>query len=202
MIAILDYEMGNLRSVSKALETVGGVCQITRDPKVVAKAEKLVVPGVGAFRDCMAYLEKFNLTGPIRDFIATGRPYLGICLGMQILMELSTEGGEFPGLGIFPGKVLRFSPELQLKVPHMGWNQLILKKDSKLLAGLPDRSFVYFVHSYYVGETGKKIVAATTDYGIEFTSCIEKDNVYAVQFHPEKSQKVGLKILENFVKLS
>ncbi|MDX1387198.1 MAG: imidazole glycerol phosphate synthase subunit HisH [bacterium] len=202
MIAILDYEMGNLRSVSKALETVGGVCQITRDPEVVARAEKLVVPGVGAFRDCMAHLEEFNLRQSIVDFIAKGRPYLGICLGMQILMELSTEGGEFPGLGIYSGKVVRFAPELQLKVPHMGWNQLHVKKDSKLLSGLPDHSFVYFVHSYYVAGAKKKISAATTDYGIEFTSCIEQDNVYAVQFHPEKSQKVGLKILENFVKLT
>ena len=199
-IAVLDYEMGNLKSVSKALEAVGGEVCITRDPKEALKAEKLVVPGVGAFRDCMAALEKFKLDEAIRDFIASGRPYLGICLGMQILMDESEEGGKFKGLGIFPGKVVRFAPELKLKVPHMGWNRLDVEKECRLLEGLPAESFAYFVHSYYVTPKAKKICVAKTEYGENFTSVIEQDNIFAVQFHPEKSQAVGLKILENFVK--
>ncbi len=201
MIAILDYEMGNLRSVSKSLEAVGGQCQITRDPAVVATAEKLVVPGVGAFRDCMGALKKFELLEPIRDFIASGRPYLGICLGMQILMETSEEGGSHEGLGIFPGKVVRFDPALKLKVPHMGWNDIEAKTKNKIFQGLPEKSFVYFVHSYYIAPKKKGLTAATTHYGVEFTSVLAKDNVYAVQFHPEKSQQVGLKLLQNFVEL-
>jgi imidazole glycerol-phosphate synthase subunit HisH len=200
MIAILDYEMGNLKSASKALEAVGGEVRITRDPKVALQADKLVVPGVGAFRDCMAALRKFKLDEAIGDFIRSGRPYLGICLGMQILMDESEEGGTFPGLGIFSGKVIRFAPELNLKVPHMGWNRLDPEKDSRILQGLKPEAFAYFVHSYYVTPTKKKISAASTEYGVKFTSVIEQDNVYAVQFHPEKSQAVGLKILENFVK--
>jgi glutamine amidotransferase len=200
MIAILDYEMGNLKSVSKALETVGAEVRITRDPAEAARADKLVVPGVGAFRDCMAALQKYNLDQAIRDFIASGRPYLGICLGMQILMEESEEGGRFKGLGIFPGKVVRFAPELKLKVPHMGWNRLNPEKTCRILEGLGAESFAYFVHSYYVMPKAKKICAAKTDYGENFTSVIEQNNIFAVQFHPEKSQAVGLKILENFVK--
>lgn len=200
MIAILDYEMGNLKSVSKALEAVGGEVRITRDPKEAAKADKMVVPGVGAFRDCMAALRKFQLVETIQNFIKSGRPYLGICLGMQILMEESEEGGSHKGLGIFHGKVVRFAPELNLKVPHMGWNRLDPEKESALLRGLRPEAFAYFVHSYYVAPKKKKISAAQTEYGVKFTSVIEQDNIYAVQFHPEKSQAVGLKILENFVK--
>lgn len=200
MIAILDYEMGNLKSVAKALEAVGGEVRITRDPREALQADKLVVPGVGAFRDCVAALRKFNLEAAIRNFIKSGRPYLGICLGMQILMEESEEGGSHQGMGVFSGKVLRFAPELKLKVPHMGWNRLDPKKEGRLLQGLPPESYAYFVHSYYVRPDKKKVTAASTEYGIEFTSVIEQDNIYAVQFHPEKSQQVGLKILENFVK--
>jgi glutamine amidotransferase len=200
MIAILDYEMGNLKSVSKALEAVGAEVRITRNPQEALQADKLVVPGVGAFRDCMGNLGKFNLVEAIQSFIKSGRPYLGICLGMQILMEESEEGGKYEGMGIFSGKVKRFAPELKLKVPHMGWNRLIPEKESTILQGLNPESFAYFVHSYYVEPKKKKISAATTDYGVKFTSVIEQDNIYAVQFHPEKSQKVGLKILENFVK--
>lgn len=202
MLAILDYQMGNLRSVAKALEKVGASCEVTRDPKVVARADKLVVPGVGAFKDCMAGLRSQELLEPIREFIQSGRPYLGICLGMQILMEESEEGGHHPGLGIFSGKVVRFSPDLQLKVPHMGWNRLQKKKGSKLLKDIPDESYVYFVHSYYVSpKKRKKIEAASTDYGVSFTSCIEHENIFAVQFHPEKSQAIGLRILKSFVDL-
>jgi glutamine amidotransferase len=199
-IAILDYEMGNLKSVSKALETVGAEVRITRDPKEALKADKLIVPGVGAFRDCMVALEKFKLDEAIRSFIDSGRPYLGICLGMQVLMDESEEGGKFKGLGIFPGKVIRFSPKFKLKVPHMGWNRLDPEKKCRILDGLAPESFAYFVHSYYVTPKAKKICGAKTEYGEKFTSVIEQDNVFGVQFHPEKSQAVGLKILENFVK--
>jgi len=201
MIAILDYDMGNLRSVSKALEHVDGRCQITRDPKVVAKADKLVLPGVGAFKDCMENLRSYGLIEPIREFIASDRPFLGICLGMQLLMDESEEGGKHQGLGIIPGKVLRFSPESGLKVPHMGWNQLQLSGQPRLLKGM-EGEFVYFVHSYYVApEQEKKVTAATTAYGLNFTSSLESDNIFATQFHPEKSQKVGLGLLKRFVKL-
>ncbi|MCE9625187.1 MAG: imidazole glycerol phosphate synthase subunit HisH [Deltaproteobacteria bacterium] len=201
MIAILDYDMGNLRSVSKALEHVDGQCQVTRDPKAVAKADKLVLPGVGAFKDCMENLRSYGLIEPIREFIASGRPFLGICLGMQLLMDESEEGGKHAGLGIIPGKVLRFSPQLGLKVPHMGWNQVNLSGQPRLLKGM-EGEFVYFVHSYYVApEQTKKVTAATTEYGVNFTSSLESDNIFATQFHPEKSQKVGLGLLKRFVKL-
>ncbi len=200
MIAILDYDMGNLRSVSKAVEHVGGKCAVTRDPKRAAKADKLILPGVGAFKDCMANLESYGLIEPIREFIASGRPFLGICLGMQLLMDESEEGGRHPGLGILSGKVLRFSPELGLKVPHMGWNRLKLKGKPRLLEGMED-DYVYFVHSYYVAPEKKKAIAATSDYGLEFAASLESDNIFATQFHPEKSQKVGLGLLKRFVKL-
>lgn len=200
MIAILDYDMGNLRSVSKAVEHVGGKCAVTRDPKRAAQADKLILPGVGAFKDCMANLESYGLIEPIREFIASGRPFLGICLGMQLLMDESEEGGRHKGLGILPGKVLRFSPELGLKVPHMGWNRLKLKGKPRLLEGM-DGDYVYFVHSYYVAPEKKKAIAATADYGLEFAASLESDNIFATQFHPEKSQKVGLGLLKRFVKL-
>ena len=202
MIAILDYDMGNLRSVSKALEHVGAKVQITRDPKVVAKADKLVLPGVGAFKDCIGNLKSYGLVEPILKFIETGKPFLGICVGMQMLMTESEEGGQHFGLNIFKGKVLRFPAKYKLKVPHMGWNNISVEKDSRLLKGLKDESFVYFVHSYYVVPTKKKeLAAASTKYGVKFTAAIEHENVFATQFHPEKSQDVGLKILKNFVKV-
>ena len=200
MIAILDYDMGNLRSVSKAIEHVGGQCVVTRDPKLAAKANKLLLPGVGAFKDCMANLESYGLIDPIREFIASGRPFLGICLGMQLLMDESEEGGLHKGLGILPGKVLRFPPELGLKVPHMGWNQLNLQGKPRLLEGMQG-DYVYFVHSYYVAPEKKQVVAATADYGLEFAASLESDNIFATQFHPEKSQAVGLGLLKRFVKL-
>ncbi len=200
MIAILDYDMGNLRSVSKAVEHVGGKCAVTRDPKRAAKADKLILPGVGAFKDCMVNLESYGLIEPIREFIASGRPFLGICLGMQLLMDESEEGGRHRGLGILPGKVLRFSPELGLKVPHMGWNRLKLKGKPRLLEGM-EGDYVYFVHSYYVAPEKKKAIAAVSDYGLEFAASLESDNIFATQFHPEKSQKVGLGLLKRFVKL-
>jgi glutamine amidotransferase len=200
MIAILDYDMGNLRSVSKAIEHVGGECQITRDPDQVAKADKLILPGVGAFKDCMANLKSYGLIEPIKAFIAAGRPFLGICLGMQLLMDESEEGGRHEGLKILPGKVLRFSPEWDLKVPHMGWNRLKLQGKPRLLQGM-EGDYVYFVHSYYVVPEKKKTIAASADYGLEFAASLESDNIFATQFHPEKSQQVGLGLLKRFVKL-
>lgn len=201
MIAILDYDMGNLRSVSKAVEHVGGKATITRDPKAVAKADKVILPGVGAFRDCIGNLKEYGLVDPVKEFIASGRPFLGICVGMQLLADESEEGGRYEGLGIIPGKVKRFPADSGLKVPHMGWNQLRLKGEPTLLKGL-DGEFVYFVHSYFVEPAKPKgLVAATCDYGTTFAAALEKDNVFATQFHPEKSQSIGLKILERFVKL-
>ena len=200
MIAILDYDMGNLRSVSKAIEHVGGKCQVTRDPAQVAKADKLILPGVGAFKDCMANLKAYGLIEPIKEFIASGRPFLGICLGMQLLMDESEEGGRHEGLKILPGKVLRFSPESKLKVPHMGWNRLKLQGKPRLLQGM-EGDYVYFVHSYYVVPEKKQAIAASADYGQEFAASLESDNIFATQFHPEKSQQVGLGLLKRFVKL-
>ncbi|HCU25764.1 MAG TPA: imidazole glycerol phosphate synthase subunit HisH [Deltaproteobacteria bacterium] len=201
MIAILDYDMGNLRSVSKAVEHVGGKCQVTRDPAVVAKADKLILPGVGAFKDCMENLRSYRLIEAIREFIDSGRPFLGICLGMQLLMDESEEGGTHSGLGIIPGKVLRFSSEAGIKVPHMGWNQLKVAAKSDLFSEM-EAEYVYFVHSYYVvPKHPRKVVAATTDYGLRFAAALEQENIFATQFHPEKSQKVGLALLGRFVKL-
>ncbi len=202
MISILNYDMGNLRSVSKALEEVGANCTITRDPEQVAKSDKLVVPGVGAFKDCIENLKSFGLLDAIQSFVKSGKPYLGICLGMQLLMSESEEGGIYPGLNLIKGRVVRFPHELNLKVPHMGWNTLKVNPESQLLNKLPKDPYVYFVHSYYVvPEKPKKVTAATTDYGMEFVSSIEHDNIFGTQFHPEKSQKIGLSILKRFVEM-
>ncbi len=199
MITIVDYEMGNLRSVAKAFEAVGAPCEITRDPQKILQADKLVVPGVGAFKDCMDNLKRLELLEALQDFLKSGRPYLGICLGMQLLMESSEEGGLVPGLGIFKGSVKRFPKKPGLKVPHMGWNSLQILRESRLLADIPDGSYVYFVHSYYVDPgKKKKLPVAVTDYGLEFTACLEEKNICAVQFHPEKSQRIGLHVLKNF----
>lgn len=201
MIAILDYGMGNLRSVSKAFERVGANCQITRDPEILLQADKLVVPGVGAFRDCMEALQSFGLVEAIRQFIQSGRYYLGLCLGMQILMDESEEGSGVPGLGMISGKVLKFPADLGLKIPHMGWNSIHFEKKAKLFQGLAQDSYVYFVHSYYVAPDLAQLVAATTDYGLKFASSLQHDNILATQFHPEKSQKVGVQIIKNFCDL-
>jgi len=205
MITIIDYGMGNLRSVQKGFEKVGYTAQVTDDPRVVEKAERLVLPGVGAFRDCMDNLRDGGFIEPIHQFIATGRPFLGICLGFQVLLGESEEFGSHQGLGIIPGKVTRFAEDMQLdgetlKVPHMGWNR-IQHRDIPLFKGVAQDSFVYFVHSYYVQPEDSAVVAATTDYGIEFCSAICRDNVMATQFHPEKSQQVGLTMLKNFGEL-
>lgn len=202
-IVIIDYGMGNLRSVQKAFEKVGCSAVVTADPELAARAEKLVLPGVGAFRDCMRNLEQGGFVAPIREHIAAGRPFLGICVGMQLLMSDSVEFGLYRGLDIIPGHVLRFPDDMvvngeKLKVPHMGWNRLHIQRPSPLFKGIDDGVHVYFVHSYYEKPDDSSAVAATSDYGIEFCAAVWRDNVMATQFHPEKSQAVGLKMLKNF----
>jgi glutamine amidotransferase len=203
MIAIIDYGMGNLRSVQKGFEKVGAEAVVTADPRVVLEANKIVLPGVGAFRDCMRNLEAAGFVEPILAVIGQGRPFLGICVGMQLLFTDSTEFGLYNGLGVVPGHVLRFPEGMQegdeeLKVPHMGWNQLSFKRRPPAFEGIADNADVYFVHSYYAKPDDTGVIATTTDYGIEFCSAVWRDNIVATQFHPEKSQDVGLTILRNF----
>lgn len=203
MIAIIDYGMGNLRSVQKGFEKAGFEALVTDDPKRVLEAEKVVLPGVGAFPDCMRNLEQGGFIEPILKVIKDGRPFLGICLGLQLLFTESEEFGIHKGLGIIPGRVVRFPEGMEeggeeLKVPHMGWNQLAIKRSAPAFSGLEDGTNVYFVHSYYVKPQDESVIAATTTYGIEFCAAVWKDNVTACQFHPEKSQDVGLGILRNF----
>jgi len=200
-IVIVDYGMANLRSVQKAFERVEAEAQITSDPARVAAADKLVLPGVGAFRDAIARLRETGLDEPIAEHIQKGRPFLGICLGLQLLFTRSHEDGVHDGLGILPGEVVRFSDEPGLKVPHMGWNHLRLRPECPLFRGLPDGSAVYFVHSYYAAPRDPGLSAAEADYPTPFTAAVWRDNLFATQFHPEKSQAVGLTMLKNFATL-
>ena len=204
MLAIVDYGMGNLRSVQKAFELLGEPAAIIQRPDQVRQADKLVLPGVGAFADAIATLRQTGLDQALVEFASSGRPMLGICLGMQLLMEKDFEDGEHTGLGIIPGDCVRFtvdSPPLQLKVPHMGWNALEWDRPTPLLAGVQRGSHVYFVHSYFVRPQQAAAVAATADYGGRFTAALAWNNVYATQFHPEKSQLVRGAILRNFAAL-
>jgi len=206
MIAIIDYGMGNLRSVQKGFEKIGSEAIITDNPQVILQADRIVLPGVGAFRDCMRNLENGGFVEPILKVIAEGRPFLGICVGMQLLFTDSVEFGLYSGLDVIPGHVLRFPDQMtvageKLKVPQMGWNQLSFKRRPPAFNGIDDGSNVYFVHSYYVKPDDSGVIATTTDYGIEFCSSVWKDNVIATQFHPEKSQAIGLQILKNFAEL-
>jgi glutamine amidotransferase len=208
MIAVIDYGMGNLRSVEKALATVGLDARVTRAARDLDDARGVVLPGVGAFRDCMSNLDRLGLIAPIRRALDSGKPFLGICLGLQVLFSESEEFGRCPGLGFFAGRVVRFPDNLPdpdggpdappLKVPHMGWNQVTPQKPVPVLRDIPADAYFYFVHSYYVAPEDPSIVATTTGYGIEFVSSIARDNVFASQFHPEKSQRHGLKLLRNF----
>jgi imidazole glycerol-phosphate synthase subunit HisH len=199
MIGIIDYGMGNIHSVQKALESLGAETLVTNDPKEIEKCDKVLLPGVGAFDDAALELEKRGLSAAIRQAVAAKKVFLGICLGMQLLFE-SSEEGKRPGLGILKGKVRKFSASSGLKVPHMGWNNLnIRQKDCPLFKDLKDDSYVYFCHSYYSEPLEAGVVAATTGYGIEFAAITWQDNVYGAQFHPEKSQETGLKILKNFI---
>ncbi len=201
MIAIIDYDMGNLRSVAKAFERVGAEVSVTRDSRTILGASHVVLPGVGAFKDCMRNLEEYGLIEPILKSIESGKPFLGICLGLQLLFDESVEFGVHKGLGVIKGKVVRFAEGSGLKVPHMGWNEAKKMKGSPLLSGIEDNTFFYFVHSYYAVPEDRSVDLTTTGYGMEFTSSIMKENVMACQFHPEKSQKAGLKVLENFSRM-
>ncbi len=205
-ITIIDYGMGNLRSVQKGFERVGLEARVTDDPRLVAVADRLVLPGVGAFRDGMSNLAEGGFIEPIKNHVASGRPFLGICLGLQMLFTESDEFGRNAGLDIISGRVVKFPPGLQagseaLKIPHMGWNRMILRRASPLFTGIDDGSFVYFVHSYYVVPDGPQVIATETEYGVTFCSSIWHENVVATQFHPEKSQAVGLTMLRNFGKI-
>jgi len=198
MITIVDYQMGNLRSVQKAIERVGGSAQISSDPKVIANAEKLVLPGVGAFGDAMNEIRRRDLADPIRDFIASDRPFLGICLGLQLLFEKGYESGEHQGLGVIEGEGVRFDLPEQFKVPHMGWNTVQKTKESPLLVDTPEGSHFYFVHSYYVCPSDPDVVALRCHYGTDFCAMVQRGNLFATQFHPEKSQENGLQLLRQF----
>lgn len=198
MIAIIDYGMGNLRSVHKAFEAVGHQAVVTSDARKIAGASHVVLPGVGAFGDCMANIERYELAEPIRASIKSGKPFLGICLGLQVLFSESEEFGPHKGLDIIPGKVRRFAGGPALKVPHIGWNQVQLQRACPLFDGIADGANWYFVHSYFVDPFDKRLAASTTTYGVPFVSSIWKDNVVACQFHPEKSQTVGLRLIKNF----
>ena len=201
MIAIIDYGMGNLRSVQKGLERVGHAAVVTNDPAELARAEKVVLPGVGAFEDAIAELRRRDLVRPVLAAIDAGKPFLGICLGLQLLFDVSYENGRHEGLGVIPGEVVRFELPADYAVPHMGWNQLAIRRPAPVLAGLSDGTHVYFVHSYYVVPKDAAVIATATDYGGAFCSSIWRDNVFATQFHPEKSQADGLKMLKNFAEL-
>ncbi|MBI3752927.1 MAG: imidazole glycerol phosphate synthase subunit HisH [Deltaproteobacteria bacterium] len=217
MIAIIDYDMGNLRSVQKGFERVGHRSIVTRNPKDISNASHVVLPGVGAFKDCMDNLKNYEVAEPILSAIQSGKPFLGICLGLQLLFSESEEFGNHKGLDVIKGKVKKFQvssfkfqeTETQttatcnlqpatLKIPHMGWNDIKIKNRPPVLQNIADGSYLYFVHSYYVAPEDKGVIATTTSYGIEFASSVWKDNIFACQFHPEKSQKTGLRILKNF----
>jgi glutamine amidotransferase len=199
MIVIIDYGMGNLRSVQKAIEAVGSTAEITSDPERVRQASKVVLPGVGAFGDAMAELHRTGLGEAFREAVHQGKQCLGVCLGLQLLFDLSLEDGEHAGLGLLRGRVVRFAPRPGLKVPHMGWNTLRIRRPAPLLDGLGESPSVYFVHSYYARPEDPDVVAAEADYPEPFAAVVWRDNLTACQFHPEKSQRVGLAMYTNFV---
>ena len=198
MIAIIDYGMGNLRSVQKGFEKVGHEAIVTSDQAEVQRASKVVLPGVGAFEDAIAELRRRDLVKPVLDAIESGRPFLGICLGLQLLFEVSYENGQHEGLGVLQGEVVRFQLPPEFSVPHMGWNQLAIRRHPPILEGIADGTYFYFVHSYYVVPSDPGVIATETDYSAPFCSMIWRDNVYATQFHPEKSQADGLRVLKSF----
>jgi glutamine amidotransferase len=198
VIQIVDYGMGNLRSVQKAFEKLGHAATICDQAQQLEDADKLVLPGVGAFRDAIAELRRRDLVAPIVDHLARGKPFLGICLGLQLLFDVSFEDGEWPGLGILPGQVVRFRDQPDLKIPHMGWNRIEKQGEPPLFRGIPPDAHFYFVHSYHVVPHDRRVVIAESDHGGRFVAAIGRDNLWATQFHPEKSQKHGLQLLANF----
>lgn len=201
MIAIIDYDAGNIKSVEKALQKLGQEVVITRDAETILGAEKVILPGVGAFGDAMNNLKKYNLDQVIYQVVEKNIPFLGICLGLQLLFERSDESKGVEGLGILKGEILRIPDQDELKIPHMGWNSLHLQNDGRLFRGLEENAYVYFVHSFYLKAEDEEIVKATTEYSTHIHASVEKGNVFACQFHPEKSSDVGLQILKNFVEL-
>lgn len=201
LIAVVDYRAGNVRSVERALQRFGADARITSDASLIERADGVVFPGQGACDSSMAELRRRRLVEPIREYIASGRPFLGVCLGLQLLLDRSEEGDE-PCLGVIPGTVRRFPQELGLKVPHMGWNRVRLTQSPAMLRGVPDGSYFYFVHGYYAEPELDGVVASTTSYGVEFCSGVAWDNVLGVQFHPEKSGEVGLRVYGNFVSIA
>ena len=202
MIAIIDYDAGNIRSVEKAMAKLGQEVWITRDRERIMNADKVILPGVGSFGDAMAHLREYNLVEVIKDVVAEKKPFLGICLGLQLLYESSEETPGVEGLGILKGKILKIPEQEGLKIPHMGWNSLRLQNDGRLFRGIEQNPYVYFVHSYYLKAEEEETVKATTEYSVNIHASVEKDNVFACQFHPEKSSDLGLQILKNFAELS
>lgn len=200
MIAIIDYDAGNIKSVEKAIQYLGEKAVITRNRKEILEADGVILPGVGAFGDAMEKLHRYELVEVIRESVAQGQPFLGICLGLQLLFESSEESPGVEGLGILPGRILRLPAESGLKIPHIGWNNLHFPRKGRLFEGLDEGTFVYFVHSYYLEAKDPEIVTATAEYGAQIHASVESGQVFACQFHPEKSSEAGLKILENFIR--
>ncbi|MBD5551563.1 MAG: imidazole glycerol phosphate synthase subunit HisH [Lachnospiraceae bacterium] len=199
MIAVIDYDAGNIKSVQKALDFLGERAVVTRDKSEILAAERVILPGVGSFGDAMAKLESFGLVSVIKEVAERKTPFLGICLGLQLLFEESEESPGVEGLGILPGKIVRIPKEEGLKIPQIGWNALKYPMEGRLFRNVPEGSYVYFVHSYYLQAQEKEIVKATVEYGVTVEASVEKDNIFACQFHPEKSSEVGLQILKNFL---
>ena len=202
MIAIIDYDAGNIKSVEKAIQYLGEEAVVTRDRDVILSADGVILPGVGAFGDAMGRLHEYGLVDVIHECVARKRPFLGICLGLQLLFERSEESPGVEGLGVLEGEIVRLPAESGLKIPHIGWNNLKFPRKGKLFEGVDEDSYVYFVHSYYLRAKDPGIVTATTDYGVTVHASVEKENVFACQYHPEKSSEVGLKMLENFIRLT
>lgn len=201
MIAIIDYGAGNLQSVKKAFDFIGAESVITDEPKVILSADKILLPGVGSFGDAMDSMAKNGLVETVKECAQSGKPFLGICLGLQLLFEESEESPGVKGLGIFKGKIRKFSPDMGLKIPHIGWNSLSIKQKNGIFKDIPENAYVYFVHSYYLLAEDENDIATVTNYGIDFHSAVGKNNVFATQFHPEKSGDVGLQILRNFASM-
>ena len=201
MIAIIDYGAGNLQSVKKAFDFIGAESVITDNPEVINACDRVLLPGVGSFGDAMDSMAKNGLVETVKQNALSGKPFLGICLGLQLLFEESEESPGVKGHGIFKGKIKKFSPDMGLKIPHIGWNSLEIKQNDTLFKGIPENSYVYFVHSYYLHAEDEKDIATITNYGIDFHSAVGKNNVFATQFHPEKSGDVGLQILKNFASM-